>query len=391
MKLATLIFEGIGQGLFYTGSLLQDHSRFDFVYDCGSVSDHKHLDQSINRYSSLSKFDLVIISHFDEDHVNGIKKLITDKRVSLLVLPYVTWVERLIVATNSQAADPDYLSMLSDPIAFFTGDDFNIDRIIIIGGPDLPPGSENGPIPVLPDETEIGKLSDNAFRMNIFGKPVEDNLIAELTTKFSGNPHHKVNFYKTPFLITSGNLWEFQFYNQESNNSVLVEKFRIEVEKMIDEEGITIRDIFEKQYRAMIRTLYRRGFGNINQTSVIVYHGPLRSWGILPYYKEGTFLTGDINFSRKKNLTPALIFFRDYLEKVSVFLVPHHAAKNNWSFSHPSILDNFEAYVFCAGLNRTHHPDKRVLEDITDHCHGYLLNCNEFSFAPYRVWSRSAP
>ena len=82
-------FHNVGQGLFYSG-LLND---FCFVYDCGSYQT-----TSANLQSVVSKFvnarnsriiNLLIISHFDYDHISGLNQLLASCTPQYVVVPYL--------------------------------------------------------------------------------------------------------------------------------------------------------------------------------------------------------------------------------------------------------------------------------------------------------------
>ena len=78
-------FHPIGQGLFYTGSLL--YNSYNFVYDCGGHSGQEYIDNSIEQYkNSMARcnqqkpdIDFVVISHLHEDHYNGISQCRVNK------------------------------------------------------------------------------------------------------------------------------------------------------------------------------------------------------------------------------------------------------------------------------------------------------------------------
>ena len=88
-------FHPIGQGLFYTGSLL--YNSYNFVYDCGGHSGQEYIDNSIEQYkNSMARcnqqkpdIDFVVISHLHEDHYNGISQLNKTFQIKRFYLPYI--------------------------------------------------------------------------------------------------------------------------------------------------------------------------------------------------------------------------------------------------------------------------------------------------------------
>lgn len=85
----SMIFHGVGQGLFYSGEIeLESRKKFSFVYDCGTKRniDKHFLKEAINTIHS--HIDYLIISHFHVDHINGIRELLKGRTVGKIFLPY---------------------------------------------------------------------------------------------------------------------------------------------------------------------------------------------------------------------------------------------------------------------------------------------------------------
>lgn len=95
---------GVGQGGFHTCSffLMKDgqphnlRARFEFVFDCGTVSDGPHgegraqfLERRISAYGKDNDVvDAFFISHLDTDHWNGAETLCAVRQVKRIFLPY---------------------------------------------------------------------------------------------------------------------------------------------------------------------------------------------------------------------------------------------------------------------------------------------------------------
>jgi len=147
----------VGQGLFYSGMVnikknnLQKASSFNFVFDCGSLNNSNANDE-VDLYRSRhlkegDALDLLIISHFDADHVNHIKKLLDNRKVKKVVLPFTTLEERLFLILKYYSSlngriRPDVDSLVGfmlDPIGSLgklLHDDSTI--YIVNSGPDKP-------------------------------------------------------------------------------------------------------------------------------------------------------------------------------------------------------------------------------------------------------------
>ena len=84
-------FFPVGQGLFSCGKLYTDKNKkpFVWIYDCGTSNKMSVLKSEVKNLNTIT-FDLVAISHFDQDHINGLKYLLANKRVKRLMLPFLS-------------------------------------------------------------------------------------------------------------------------------------------------------------------------------------------------------------------------------------------------------------------------------------------------------------
>ena len=83
-------FHPVGFGAFYTEQHTQNGKNAIIVYDCGSRTKGVDLESYIKGLKFSPKvIDILFISHFHADHINGIpflKKYFTIKKV---VIPYI--------------------------------------------------------------------------------------------------------------------------------------------------------------------------------------------------------------------------------------------------------------------------------------------------------------
>ncbi|MCL6445189.1 MAG: MBL fold metallo-hydrolase, partial [Alicyclobacillus sp.] len=109
-------FHPVGQGLFYSGCI---GGSFNFVYDCGSTSQAKKLKQAIVRYKKdVTKIHLLIISHFDKDHISGLDDLLANLELDSVVMPYVNILERILCILSSNLRSRWYRDFLVDPVEY---------------------------------------------------------------------------------------------------------------------------------------------------------------------------------------------------------------------------------------------------------------------------------
>src|ERR1700761_6240842 len=114
-------FHAIGQGGFYTGMLGKSDipsDVFHFVYDCGKSGSTALLKNEVADYQKIisGHLDLLIISHFHEDHINGIRALLTGITCRRVIIPYYEPEERLLLYATTPNASEDYIIFLQDPI-----------------------------------------------------------------------------------------------------------------------------------------------------------------------------------------------------------------------------------------------------------------------------------
>jgi len=93
-------FHPVGHGAFYTEKFLNDNScEFVAVYDCGSLSmNSSQLEKVIDKaFKQVSKIDVLFISHFHADHVNGIPHLLELCNVDKVIIPAYTKLQLAIL------------------------------------------------------------------------------------------------------------------------------------------------------------------------------------------------------------------------------------------------------------------------------------------------------
>lgn len=91
----TRTFHPVGQGAFYSERFYCGTDNVcNVVYDCGTQTNHNNLSKIIgNAFPTINgekqKINYLFISHFHEDHINGIKMLLNQCAVQNLVIPAI--------------------------------------------------------------------------------------------------------------------------------------------------------------------------------------------------------------------------------------------------------------------------------------------------------------
>jgi hypothetical protein len=385
---ADFTFHPIGQGCFYSGNIkVNDTNLFRFVYDCGSITKGGHLEKAISAYKSSfstgDKLDLLIISHFDQDHVNGVDKLLNGIRCDKIIIPYYDKIERLLLYAVSDRTDDLYRQFLADPIGYFD-ERYDIGEIIVVGEPDEGSETIENLVPITPRNKlsleNLKKIIDELKDINLKGTSIVEYPMIYGTTKAK---KLKVSHLTEPYTLDIA-FWEFVFHLKKIDDPNLVKKFRDDVNTILETDNIAIKDLFDKDSTNSLRKYYKELAGDVNSTSLVTYHGPLFEVDKIKYIKNcemikyggslrsdfsldkkfGTLLTGDINISSKRSHENIIKHLgSEYFDQIRLFQVPHHGSKYCWPFQTKE-FHKFPTYVVNHGFYRKKHPAKKVLDHI---------------------------
>ncbi|WP_345951292.1 DUF6530 family protein [Mucilaginibacter sp. PAMB04274] len=403
-------FYKAGQGCFYGGQITSRGSQqFSMIYDCGSTQGTAILKKEISEFKKLigsekqHNLDLLIISHFDADHVNQLDYLLTNCKVKVAVLPYLFPIERLYLyfanGYDDTTDDDLYSGFIQDPAGFLL--QRGVDQVIFITGNGEVDGlvnnnpNPNGP-QGSPDTSEI--KNNQLFDLKIGLDDQDARLFyqeqAMIDAKYSG----KVKFKKGGGDICAGLYWQFYFYQirQEPTDiaafrAQIKHTFEIELENGYI-EGEDLKKIFKYQDRVdQLKKVFKRYFKETNSTGIVVMHGPINhSFALLSTPREQdyfpdcyTLLTGDTNM--KKGWSR---FINDRIIQTHIVQVPHHGSKVNWERSKLDDLENTTLIMNYGTKNTYGHPNSDVRNEILlESPHWQAIDNTELSRFKYRVVS----
>jgi|GEM_PF-3038849 len=430
MYKAIFHYHPVGQGCFYTGQIMAErHSLFNFVYDCGTNSEQDYLNEAIDSWPVKKmrhgRIHVCMISHFHHDHVSGIPRLLKGTRCDRLVIPYYEMIERLVIYLRSGSSDEDYRRMMEDPYTYFSGEEFDIGEIIVVGG-----GPENRVVesgrPIAPGP---GSQSADREQLN-FGKQetyTDDWQDEDINLDFyqqikTHNPDAdlgKVSVKTIPYQMRTP-LYKFVFYvrtmegGSDTDARLKIEQLKKQINAyyygQLKDPKSTVKefkDLFGAVHIKEITRIYGSvfgGTGKLNGTSLAVFHqSTLSPEGYIPFQfmlnrfprlrlqrnEHGSLMTGDLDLETKEKLELFQDYYQHYLQDVGYFQVMHHGSDRNWPFGVPaSKLHTFPAYVINHGAGRAHHPGKEVGKLLHRHRPHHVFLNNEFTPLTYGYYFR---
>lgn len=242
----------VGQGLFYTGDIrLDKNTVFKFIYDCGGDKVNDALDKYIGEDTEI---DMLVISHFDSDHISSLPKLLNSvKKIRKIFIPYYN-------ELNS------YLLLMT--YVYGNGATFeNVNEIVLVG-------------------------SNEKFEVNQDMQDFSELEVVNLLDKNNNNRYRLSELsvgeiWKETFSIEGK--WTFKFYNASikvSTNTVVSDIDRlIRSEKCKNLEELL--RLNSTRVIAKLKGIYskycssRYGNSKQNQSSLCLLHSPINKERIL--------------------------------------------------------------------------------------------------------------
>lgn len=408
-------FNAVGHGTFFNGLALdrERNSSFSWIYDCGSKRTTR-IGHEITRLLEWrliwpKEVDLLVLSHFDDDHVNGIEQLLNSTRVQTLALPYIDIGHRLACAA-SLSADPCSASTAAlqlDPVAWLQsrGLTGQVDTILLVqGGPrgDNDPPVDGGTVP-LPsgpadnqrlqrDSTDIDGTATSrlAGTAKAGGSTVAPRIVSwrHAVSAQAGN---------IPLELTFFNATQPSLFRNDANGGLIARRSRcptsvvqIDVEVIMRRYGLAdLGGAPRRGWRDALRTVYAKHFGNSSQQRnnislcllvrpagekvgsceiftcrETLYSTPRRR--VSSINRAGTLLLGDL---RIDNATLAdmqahfgVVRWRD----LGTVQVPHHGSLHSWQRGAAKLFAP-DRFVHCVPDASAHHPHPSVDDDLSGH------------------------
>ncbi|MDV6315724.1 MBL fold metallo-hydrolase [Idiomarina sp. HP20-50] len=363
-------FNNVGQGLFAEVYLGDDSgSEFRIVYDCGTSNRQQVVQDAISASTHRAKnrpIDLLVISHFDRDHISGVIDLIRAQQVRAIMLPKFSYILRVAFASlkdNSERLNSDVREVLENPVSKLSKihqqrHDTESPRFILVGaeeGYEFP--FNNSDNSILRELDVVTIPSGKPERVDIKPQAAETEV-----------------FEIIPYVDDRVVLNKLKTFELKAGQ---------EVSKLLGNG-----DKLEKQHALNnLKDLYTQTFGGSayrkNVISLFLCIGPLRNQrntSTLTYsyrdkkqetvvsdiqQRSNILFTGD-GFLNTLTRWNALVseMTQARLDKVAIFQVMHHGSKGSWYRGLASCVNPL-ASVFSSdpNLRNTRHPSESVIKD----------------------------
>lgn len=361
------IIHPVGQGAFYTERIKTDGKTYNVVYDCGSTTAYKVnrgkpiLEAEIKTfYDKNENIDLLFISHFDYDHVNGLKYLKDHCNIKRVIMPLIPTAARWIYLSQ---LDDDLQLLMTNPEVFF-GNNTEIISVRYTNGKE-------------PTRDEL-VLNDN--------EPSPKQVIVSGTIIQFRNMH---DWCYIPF-----NFDEDARYKKLID---LIVSRRLDLDKLLNGDVdyiIKNRADINKAYKKIVKNN-----GSSNESSLIVYSGPVSAkheyikkynsicnvsciarrihhgCNMIPFIgkRVACLYLGDTDLNQTSGgcgIIEAIYHnIGDMKDNIGTIQVPHHGSEKSFN---DDILWHSKPSLYFASFgkqNRYGHPSYRVVEDIEMHNH----------------------
>ncbi|WP_418408035.1 MBL fold metallo-hydrolase [Alistipes sp.] len=358
-------FHPIGQGAFYTERFVNNGDDVGIiVYDCGS--DNKNtLTRSIpGCFPKGAEIDILFVSHFHADHINGIATLRNNYNIKKVVLPLVRPEDKAIIKIYNFVSKGEraYLEMhqiIDNPEGFFRSKDYSSELVF-----------------VRPTDESRGEfVRDNTL-------PIDKLRSEDVIDSYQGIIFHN---------------WIYIPFNYKEDGRIK------EFKAALEAEGIKIEDWDDSLFGdaekvEKIKKAYKRLSGGLNGNSLMLYSGTLtpnkssRSIGRFIYSGPYPFWTrsyvdnlcgclylGDANLNDPDMFKTIAHTLYPYTPTIGLIQIPHHGSIDNYNKGILDVNKDNQRYMLSYGTNNKHgHPAQYVTSDILS-AGKYLALVNEDS------------
>lgn len=332
----------IGQGSFYTEVFTKsDNTRFVMVYDCGSETGNTDMERNLGDQIDDFKqsigpnphIDLLFLSHFHADHINGLDRLLSGVTVGKTVIPMLTMPLLLLTRVRNFLRYRDGAR--------------GADKIV--------------------KELYLDGEHSGHFGDVVVVSPEQDGE-TEQRDRWFGNGRRLYSGSKLQY----DPFWEFVPFNSIAPEDQRAINFMNELMQIrgATQNGQLNVDGLIRGCRKKVKEAYRKTMNNANDNlySLVVESRPVENVTPVPDVRKSHALYfGDFDSKNNAALWNRFSVFYDY-NSIGTVQVPHHGSKDNWREEMKT--GHTREYVVSSGSTNTyHHPDYWVVAGIASAGH----------------------
>ena len=361
----------IGQGAFYTERFVDDNNTTlaNVVYDCGcGVILSKQSEKLItSSFIGSDKIDILCISHFDADHVNGISTLL-DNGISIkyVVMPFLAPEEIKFLLAFYEKIEPAYQDIRT-----------------LINTPDYYFGEETIIIKIKPIN-EIYSDDNNYADISL------DNWAENQLTKENGcfciNSFSRIKFLNNwiyiPFNFASDERRDKLFQLLKNKNVVL----NNDIDSLVKYNSSELKKIYEKiEGKANGNSLIL--YSGLDSNNIVIMNSYLQDNMSLilsryllnnisiecSYHTSGCLYLGDSNLNDLDSNNRNVVYYLKSHKRISKYLIhlgiiqiPHHGSLKSYSNDLMSFSECKNFFLSCGNNNKYGHPSDYVIEELVN-------------------------
>jgi|TARA_R110000803_G_scaffold134285_1_gene201357 hypothetical protein len=388
----------VGQGGFHTSEIRIRSSRtekFTIVYDCGATQNDA-LQQSIDWYvNNYEKIDLLVLSHLDNDHVQGLDQLLTHISVDTVLIPYIDQQVNLADIFRIEAetgTNLNHIEACLEPDVWFGKR--GVGRVIRARGnsdddmraPEEPPRDAG-------ERDELGfslKVDKNKLKQVRKQKSAQAELsdLAPGSCLGISHPSSSIDWVLIPYV--------------SSEPSVKLADFQREVRAILFGSKTTKRRIRSEDLATSLkdrrqRMRLKRAYGRFkpsrarsthNHVSMSLYSGPMSPFNpatpkfqtfLLTHWPHsnldacpvGWLATGDAPFRNEAYRTKWMHYYHRYLQNISTLVLSHHGSRLDF---HRDLVCATSAYNFVANASDPPQYRGHASDEIHDYVESHGAN-----------------
>lgn len=303
----------VGHGLTY-GFKIDD---YHILFDIAKSTKMSSLICDLKNFFGNRFIDILTLSHFHYDHINGIQKLmdskfcfdkifipyVKDEQMPIINLSYIYSVESVKRRANKDVSEEAIISEVLNEYS-----DYDIEKDSLF-------------------ERDLIATTDRQ----------EQQMVIQKIKNRSDNKSYDPS-------IINVNGWEFHYMNSDCVDTKLITKFYKELSNIGIYGTADVKKQIYSKYKD-IKKIYEKVFKNLNLTSMFLVHGPIDSGSIEKTKYEGqlydknprynfddqnkfySFISGDMYLDKGNNQRK----IEPYIDKIKYALIPHHSSISSWS------------------------------------------------------------